>query len=98
MIIKRRPQKATPSSEVASVSSSKRRRPNKYQEPYSRLNSNQEKTVAKPSQQSARTYRPNLDYDYYDDEDVRLVGNKNDQQVSFVFSSIVFIAISSIIN
>lgn len=68
MIIKRRPQKTTPSSENFPPSS--RRRPNKYQEPF-----------AKTSTQPGRTYRPNLDYDYYDDEDVRLVGNKSDQQV-----------------
>lgn len=79
MIIKRRPQKATPSSDE----SLKRRKANKYQEPFERINSSQSKVVSKTSTQPNRTYRPNLDYDYYDDEDVRLVGNKSDQQVRF---------------
>lgn len=81
MIIKRRPQKHTPKSEEEVTLRS--RRPHKYQEPFDKLNSNQakDKLNKKPTLPSKSLNRPSLDYDYYDDEDVRVVGNTKDQEV-----------------
>lgn len=82
LIVKQRPQPSTPTSAERQVVASKRKG-HKYQEPFARTNSYQAKTgVVKPSQEPGRTYRPNIDYDYYDDEDARVVGNRKDQQVS----------------
>lgn len=60
-------------------------------EPLEHLNSNQAavtaplvgrtKIKAQTSTAPGRTYRPTIDYDYYDDEDVRVVGNTSGQQV-----------------
>ena len=88
--IKRRPQKTSTSLPLQLPQKSSvfanRRRPHKYTEPFERVNGNSvpvpvTKKKLSP-EQSFNTAIKAHDYDYYDDEDSRVVGNTKGQQVS----------------
>ncbi|XP_012157060.1 cell wall protein DAN4 [Ceratitis capitata] len=96
--IKRRPQKytpTTPQTPIQNITARRgqparevvlnRRRPNKYAagDTYDRLNGNQPAPVKTPTRVS--NYRPVVDYDYYDDENERVVGNTEGQQFNNSF-------------
>ncbi|XP_037898184.1 uncharacterized protein LOC119642938 [Glossina fuscipes] len=79
MIIKRRPHKVTPNNPQPVITNRvNRRRPYKYLESFDKTESNQAVPAVKVGlKQTPKIYRS--EYDYYDDEDVRVVDNSEQQ-------------------
>uniref|UniRef100_A0A1A9ZQI6 Chitin-binding type-2 domain-containing protein n=1 Tax=Glossina pallidipes TaxID=7398 RepID=A0A1A9ZQI6_GLOPL len=79
MIIKRRPHKVTPNNPQPVITNRvNRRRPYKYLDTFDKTESNQAVPAVKVGlKQTPKIYRS--EYDYYDDEDVRVVDNSEQQ-------------------
>ncbi|KAL9886151.1 uncharacterized protein ACN427_012235 isoform 2-T2 [Glossina fuscipes fuscipes] len=79
MIIKRRPHEVTPNNPQPVITNRvNRRRPYKYLESFDKTESNQAVPAVKVGlKQTPKIYRS--EYDYYDDEDVRVVDNSEQQ-------------------
>uniref|UniRef100_A0A1B0FFB4 Chitin-binding type-2 domain-containing protein n=1 Tax=Glossina morsitans morsitans TaxID=37546 RepID=A0A1B0FFB4_GLOMM len=79
MIIKRRPHKVTPNNPQPVITNRvNRRRPYKYLDTFDKSESNQAVPAVKVGlKQTPKIYRS--EYDYYDDEDVRVVDNSEQQ-------------------
>lgn len=93
MIIKRRPHKVTPNNPQPVITNRvNRRRPYKYLDTFDKSESNQAVPAVKVGlKQTPKIYRS--EYDYYDDEDVRVVDNSEQQVTSLNYQSLDLLAL-----